>query len=170
MNTPPAPDLPLSRFNVRVYGVWVNSRYEVLVTEEHLSRRNGQLTILFKFPGGGLELGEGPVDGLRREWMEETGQYPTHWAHYYTTHFFQRSAFDPRDQILSLYYLLKADETRPLTKLDENDDVIRFHWWPLAELDAEQFTLPIDRYVADLLIADYQAGWLDVLQWEEYDH
>jgi ADP-ribose pyrophosphatase YjhB (NUDIX family) len=162
------PELPLQRFNLRVYGLWLNPRQELLVTEEHLSRRSGNLTHIFKFPGGGLELGEGPVEGLHREWLEETGQHPTHWAHYYTTHFFQRSSFDPRDQIVSLYYLLQADDTRPLIKLDPTDDVLHFHWWPLAKLNPERLSLPIDQHVARLLLHDHTNGRLAHIRWEAY--
>ena len=52
----------MKSFNIRVYGILLNDRNEVLVSDEC---RNGYS--FTKFPGGGLEFGEGLVDGLKRE-------------------------------------------------------------------------------------------------------
>ena len=41
-------------FNIRVYGILINDKKQVLVSDEFI--RGGYYT---KFPGGGLELGEG---------------------------------------------------------------------------------------------------------------
>lgn len=154
MEQPPAlASVPIVRFNVRVYGLWINSRNEVLVSEEYLSRAHGNLNIIFKFPGGGVELGEGPADALRREMQEETGLPVLQMHHYYTTHFFQRSAFNPREQILSLYYRIWCPEDQPVIKHDAQDDSIAFHWWPLAGLDPMRLSLPIDQYVGQMLVA-----------------
>ena len=56
-----------NRFNVRVYGLLLNEKEEILVTDEF---RLGVL--MMKFPGGGLEFGEGTIDCLRRECMEDS--------------------------------------------------------------------------------------------------
>ena len=53
-------------FLIRMYGLVVNSKQEVLVSDEF--ELNMKMT---KFPGGGLEFGEGLTDGLRREFREE---------------------------------------------------------------------------------------------------
>jgi ADP-ribose pyrophosphatase YjhB (NUDIX family) len=143
--------LPLVRFNLRVYGLWVNSRNELLVSEEYLSRARGN-AIIFKFPGGGVQLGEGLAEALRREWHEELGLPINQLAHYYTTDFFQRSAFDPREQIVSVYYKVQSPEGQPLVKHDETDDAIAYHWWPLHSLEPERLSLPIDQHVARLLL------------------
>ena len=58
----------LRRFNVRVYGILINEHDHLLVADELI---RGKYTT--KFPGGGLELGEGLIDGLVREFMEECG-------------------------------------------------------------------------------------------------
>jgi 8-oxo-dGTP pyrophosphatase MutT (NUDIX family) len=53
-------------FNIRVYGILVNEEKKVLVSDELI--RGSYIT---KFPGGGLEFGEGTRDCLQREFMEE---------------------------------------------------------------------------------------------------
>ena len=53
-------------FNIRVYGILVNDQDQVLVADEYI--RGGYYT---KFPGGGLEFGEGTRDWLKREFKEE---------------------------------------------------------------------------------------------------
>src|ERR1700744_4055515 len=85
-------------FNVRVYGFLINSRGEVLVSDEQ------EYGMRFtKFPGGGLEYGEGLTDGLKREFMEECNAEIEVLSHYYTTDFFVKSAFND-SQIISVYY------------------------------------------------------------------
>ena len=59
----------MSCFNVRVYGIMFNGQKQVLVSDEYI--RGGYYT---KFPGGGLEFGEGTLDCIKREWQEELGQ------------------------------------------------------------------------------------------------
>ena len=51
-------------FNVRVYGLLINDKNEILISDE---QEYG--TRFTKFPGGGLEFGEGLIDGLKREFM-----------------------------------------------------------------------------------------------------
>jgi ADP-ribose pyrophosphatase YjhB (NUDIX family) len=53
-------------FNIRVYGLLVNDLGQVLVSDEC---RNGYS--FTKFPGGGLEFGEGFKEALKREFIEE---------------------------------------------------------------------------------------------------
>ena len=56
----------MANFNIRVYGICINSNNQVLVADEIV--RGNYLT---KFPGGGLEFGEGTRDCLKREFKEE---------------------------------------------------------------------------------------------------
>ena len=64
--------------SVRVYGILINENNQVLVSDEYI--RGNYFT---KFPGGGMELGEGTRDCLRREFMEETGLDVTVGEHIY---------------------------------------------------------------------------------------
>ena len=138
------------RFNVRVYGLLIYNQRVLLSDEKYKS------TIITKFPGGGLEFGEGLHDGLKREFMEECGIEIDIISHFYTTDFFQASAFDD-SQILSIYYLVKSNSvsqfpnsTTPFFLDDSTTQHIRFH--ELNELKSTSVTLPIDRVVVRMLM------------------
>lgn len=148
------------RFNVRVYGVLVNEQQEVLVSDEKIKGR-----FYTKFPGGGLEFGEGTRDCLKREFKEELGLSIEVEDHLYTTDYFQLSAFNPDHQILSIYYKVKAlepiaaristepfqfDETQLLT-YQQTNETESFRLIPFDSLTEESVTLPIDKIVVTLL-------------------
>jgi len=149
-------------FNIRVYGILIRDN-RLLVSDEY--RLEMKMT---KFPGGGLEYGEGPADCIRREWLEETGFEISIRSHYYTTDFFQPSYRLPESiQIISIYYLVEATAPYQLkvsdTKFDFTalaDGAQSFRWLDLDQLSAEDFTLPIDRVVASRLKEDYSKGLL----------
>src|SRR5215468_5074625 len=107
-------------FNIRVYGLLLGPNKEVLVSDEFI--RGNYYT---KFPGGGLELGEGTRDCLKREFKEEMDLNVSIGDHIYTTDFYQVSAFNPAHQIISIYYFASALEPirAPLrTKLFDFDE------------------------------------------------
>src|SRR6478736_5841925 len=89
-------------FNVRVYGLLINDANEVLISDE---QEYGFKMI--KFPGGGLEFGEGLLDGLKREFIEECNTQVEIISHFYTTDFYVKSAFN-NSQIISVYYLVRS--------------------------------------------------------------
>jgi ADP-ribose pyrophosphatase YjhB (NUDIX family) len=144
----------MNRFNIRVYGVLKNIQNEILVTDELI--RGNEYT---KFPGGGLEFGEGTRDCLKREFMEEMNLAVEVGDHLYTTDFFQMSAFNPEHQIISIYYWVKALEeikvrlsTRPfhfddaqLQTYKQQNECESFRFIPFGELTEESVTLPIDK-------------------------
>lgn len=147
-------------FNIRVYGILINEANRVLVSDEFI--RGAYIT---KFPGGGLESGEGTRDCLAREFMEEMNLNVRVGDHIYTTDFYQPSAFNPAHQIISIYYYAHPLEpiTAPLRSapfdFDENQlavyrssgetETFRFVDWD--HFSAESVTLPIDKIVAKLL-------------------
>lgn len=136
------------RFNIRVYGILCNDKDEVLIADE---RRNG---ISFtKFPGGGLEWGEGLKECLQREFLEELGIDITINELYYCTDFFVESAWNKNDQLISIYFnvdyahkneLIFPDYSLPFLVDDE-----KFRWVKKSELSDELFTYPIDKYVGE---------------------
>lgn len=148
------------KFNVRVYGVLINERKQVLVADEII--RGAYFT---KFPGGGLEFGEGTRDCLRREFLEEMNLKVEVAEHLYTTDYFQVSAFNPDHQILSIYYRVKPledisvrlsttafdfDESQMSIYKQQNEtESFRFIDWD--DLSEESVTLPIDKLVVRML-------------------
>src|SRR5579862_4134801 len=92
-------------FNLRVYGILFGENKQVLVSDEFI--RGNHYT---KFPGGGLEFGEGTRDCLKREFKEELDLEVEIGEHIYTTDFFLMSAFNNAHQIISIYYYVKALE------------------------------------------------------------
>jgi len=141
------------QFNVRVYGLLINEHMEILVSDEQ--EHGMQFT---KFPGGGLEYGEGLTDGLKREFIEECNAEIEILGHFYTTDFFVKSAFND-SQIVSVYYLVKNTspldiviKTVPFDFEGEGEVLQAFRWLKLSGLKEDDFTFPIDQYVAKLLI------------------
>jgi 8-oxo-dGTP diphosphatase len=147
-------------FNIRVYGILVNEKKQVLVSDEYI--RGDYYT---EFCGGGLEPGEGTIDCLKREFMEEMNLKVDITAHLYTTDFYQRSAFNPAHQVISIYYYVKALEeikvplrTEPF-QFDEEQlkiykekgetETFRFIEWD--DFSADAVSLPIDKIVADIV-------------------
>lgn len=133
-----------NRFNVRVYGILMHEG-KILVNEEHIKEQS-----VLKFPGGGLDFGEGTHDCLRREWAEELGLAIEVGNHFYTTDFYQPSAFD-RSQVISIYYFVSCGVLPAVfTNHVPNE---RSFWMDTSAVCASAFTLPIDKVVGGLLEA-----------------
>jgi len=122
-------------------------RTQVLICHEQVGAHR-----LVKFPGGGLEWGEGILDCLHREAREELGLPIRVLGHFYTTEFFQPSVFRPNHQVISVYYRVCLADPSHETQLTSPEPDLRLEWRPVSQLRADDFTLPIDRAVADMLI------------------
>ena len=150
----------MNKFNLRVYGILLNDKRQVLVSDEFI--RGNYYT---KFPGGGLEFGEGTRDCLKREFMEEMNLSVSIGDHIYTTDYFQMSAFNPDHQIISIYYYAEALEpiTAPLRDkpfdfdaaqlaiYQEKREIETFRFVDRDLFSADSVTLPIDKIVADIV-------------------
>ena len=134
------------RFNIRVYGILTDNG-KVLVNEEWIKDQK-----VIKFPGGGLDWGEGTIDCLKREWKEELGLDIEVRKHFYTTDFFQISAFDD-SQIISIYYLVSVHIEREIVNYVPGE---RTYWMNIADITPDVFTLPIDKRAAALLMQEYR--------------
>ncbi|MBC7866035.1 MAG: NUDIX domain-containing protein [Gloeobacteraceae cyanobacterium ES-bin-316] len=147
-------------FNIRVYGILINEQKQVLVSDEFI--RGNYYT---KFCGGGLEKGEGTIDCLKREFIEEMNLPVEIIEHLYTTDFYQQSAFNPAHQIISIYYLVKplAAITAPLRTAafqfdeaqlkvyDELGEIETFRFIHWEDFSPESVSLPIDKVVVKLV-------------------
>ena len=150
----------MNRFNVRVYGILVNDKQQVLVSDEYI--RGGYYT---KFPGGGLEFGEGTRECLKRELREELRIDSEIGEHIYTTDYFQLSAFNPDHQIISIYYYatpleeLKVPlknaafdfDDQQMAIYDKTGETETFRLIDWDDFSEETVTLPIDKYVAKMI-------------------
>lgn len=147
-------------FNLRVYGILINEKKQVLVSDELI--RGSYIT---KFPGGGLEFGEGTRNCLQREFMEEMNLKVKIGNHIYTTDYYQLSAFNPSHQIISIYYFVKAleeiniplrnkpfdfdEQQMKVYEATKETETFRFIDW--NDFSTESVTLPIDKIVAALI-------------------
>ncbi|MFN9854172.1 MAG: NUDIX hydrolase [Bacteroidota bacterium] len=148
----------MALFNVRVYGVLFDADDRLLVSDEFI---RGQY--ITKLPGGGLEIGEGTRDCLQREFREETGLAVTIGEHIYTTDFYQLSAFNHRDQILSIYYRVhhagpidlptkeKPFDFAPHQIADPGGESEVFRWIQRQHIHPDSVTLPSDKVVMDII-------------------
>jgi 8-oxo-dGTP diphosphatase len=154
----------MPNFNIRVYGILINDKKQVLVADEYI--RGGYYT---KFPGGGLEFGEGTRDCLKRELKEELGIEAAIGDHIYTTDYYQVSAFRPGDQIISIYYFAKQLEElkvplrskpfdfdeKQLEIYETTGETETFRLIDWENFSDEIVTLPIDKIVAKMIKDQY---------------
>ncbi|MBL0356903.1 MAG: NUDIX domain-containing protein [Chitinophagaceae bacterium] len=146
--------------SIRVYGILINQQRQVLVSDEYI--RGNYYT---KFPGGGLETGEGTRDCLRREFLEEMNLKVEAGNHIYTTDIYQQSVFNNAQQILSIYYAAIALEeiTVPLRNrpfefdeaqlkiYEEKKQIETFRFVDWNEFSADTVTLPLDKIAAEII-------------------
>lgn len=137
-------------FTIRAYGVLINQQKEVLLTDEWIQGK-----LITKFPGGGLEWGEGLLDCLKREFREELHLdiSSANIEHLYTTDFFQPSFLNPTIQVISVYYKITEAEVPDINAISratpQNNSLQpqKFRWLPVRLLTESLLSLPIDRYV-----------------------
>ena len=148
----------ITKFTIRVYGILLNENKNILVSDEFI--KGNYFT---KFPGGGMEFGEGTRDCLIREFKEETGLDITVGEHIYTTDYFQISAFNNKDQIISIYYFVHAADTSllnikteaftflPHQIADINGQAEVLRWIAWNKITEDSVSLPIDKIVVKML-------------------
>lgn len=129
-------------FNVRVYGIVINGQQEVLLSEEQYGKHH-----FVKFPGGGLNYGEGTIECIHREFEEELGLSIKHCTHFYTTDFFQKSMLDDT-QIISIYYLVELEAGQQVPETSDTG-ILYFH--PINAALEAKLGLPIDKVVGRML-------------------
>ena len=152
--------LEIKHFNIRVYGLVINDSGEVLLSDEYVLDQK-----MTKFPGGGLQFGEGPEDCIKREAMEEFGQEIEIIKHFYTTGFFQQALFFEDHQLISIYYRIQLTQPVKLKTSEIPFDfpelvngIQSFRWAKIKSLENEDLTFPIDRHVLKLLKDEFSSA------------
>ena len=149
----------MGNFNIRVYGILINDKYEVLISDE---REYGME--FTKFPGGGLEYDEGISAALRREFEEECGAGIEVIRHIHTTDTYFKSAFN-ESQVLGVYYLVKSTEplncrfsekTFDFEYGKEPDQV--FRWVSVDQLSEEDLTFEMDKAAWRVFLSEKSHG------------
>ena len=147
----------IKNYIIRVYGLIINSNNEILISDEfQLDMR------MTKFPGGGMNFGEGPIDCLKREAIEEFGQELEIIEHFYTTDYFQAAHFYNDSQLISIYYLarfidpVKFKVSKESFSFDvEENGAQSFRWIKMKNLNSDDFTFTIDKKVVEQLIEKF---------------
>jgi 8-oxo-dGTP pyrophosphatase MutT (NUDIX family) len=122
-----------SSFRIGAYG-FLREDGRVLVTRTRTVA--GTVT---NFPGGALELGEGALDALRREFIEETGieVRPTGLA--YASEGYHQSEAYPQNQLVKIYWFVeRAGGT--LNPEGNGHDVEAAYFVDIAALDGAGLT------------------------------
>lgn len=137
------------KFNIRIYGIW-QRHGQILISHE----QSGDLAF-HKFPGGGLEQGEGIADALRREFMEELGVNIHTPRLFYINENYIPSAFDPTEQLISVYFRVQSGDEPVQMGFEEmrwgKPYKVNFKWVPEAEILPSLFHFPVDKNVAEKL-------------------
>lgn len=153
------------RFSCRIYGVLQRGR-KILLTRsvfcrlhEHQKvfssntpevrpcRHEGGLEFV-NFPGGGVELGEAPMEALRREYFEETGLAIKPVRVLYASEGRHISSQLPL-QIVSVYWLVRR--TSGTLKMRGNgDDILHLFWSDLDAISTDEM-FPSDREFSGVL-------------------
>jgi len=134
----------INKFNIRVYGIWLK-KHKILLSHENIDGFQ-----MVKFPGGGLEFGEGIKDGLRREFREELRIDIHILRHIHTTDSFIRSAFKTNEQVIAVHYLVDSlneienyEVVQPTGVGKENSH--RFKWHDITPQLEHKLTFEMDR-------------------------
>ena len=131
----------INSFNLRVYAIIINNE-QILISKELIEGE-----IIMKFPGGGVEYGEGILEALQREAKEELTQELKNISHFYTTDFFQKSSFNPKDQLISIYYTAQLTKKLKNYSLSPLKNRPIFEWKNINDLESNHLHFPIDKHV-----------------------
>lgn len=138
--------MKVEKIVIRVYALIVKND-KILISDEFWYD-----TPMTKFPGGGLELGEGIKDCLLRELKEELNVSPKMIEHFFTYDDLIISEFIANTQVIPVYFLceiendaeIEVSEYRYDFKKLENG-AMRNRWIDLDLLDESEMTFKNDK-------------------------
>ncbi len=134
----------LERFRPGIYGILIQHRQVLLV------RAPQNFLGVVGFPGGGIELGESPLDALRREFAEETGLEVEPVRVLWATTRLHRARLRPAQQLIAIHWEVRqvGGTFRPH---GNGDDVEAAFFCPLHALPLNEM-LGVDHEVVPLLM------------------
>jgi 8-oxo-dGTP diphosphatase len=137
----------ITEFNLRMYALIINEKKQILLSDEMF-----QKVPMTKFPGGGLHLGEGLLDGLQRESREEMNQELKNIKLFHVTDKFVPTIFFKNKQLIAIYYLAELSDPNKLEVSDvpfdfdgDEDGTQSFRWVSIDELKEADFTFDTDK-------------------------
>jgi 8-oxo-dGTP diphosphatase len=133
----------IQRFRPAIYGVLIEDGRVLLVRAPHA------FLGVVGFPGGGIELGEAPLDALRREFVEETGLEVEPTRVLWATTGLHRAKLRPAQQLIAIHWEVRqiGGTFRPQ---GNGDDVEAAFFCPLHALPVDEM-LGVDHEVLPLL-------------------
>ena len=97
------------------------------------------------------EANEGVLDALKRELQEELSAEMLDSSFFYFNDFEQVSAFDPSQQLVAFYYLVRLKEPEKIGtrnySIPFQEETEKQRWVYIHELNEKDFTFPIDQIV-----------------------
>lgn len=131
-------------FNVRVYALIVKNNRLLISEEQHGG------VFLRKFPGGGLQFGEGIVQALHRELKEELNADVEAESLLCVTEDFVVSFLNNKQQVIGVHYLVElkqdfSDEFLNNNHVELENGHIHFKWVMIDQLKADDFSSPVDK-------------------------
>ena len=148
----------LDGFNLRSYGILIEDSKVLLSKEWYPHFPEGMI----KFPGGGVQLGEGVADAVKREFMEELQMPVSVHKVFYVPHGFLKSHFD-NTQIVSFYW--NVERLGGQVPLNSPREILtdrgtpgrqKFMWVSLQDFDPLKMTFPFDKEVGHKLVEVYR--------------
>lgn len=121
----------VTRFRVAIYGVLIENG-KVLLTDTTVPSG-----IITNFPGGGLELGEAPLEAVAREFKEETDIEVAVGALLFCSQRFQQNPEYPDEQLMHIYYRVRRVSGEVVDR-GNNDDVVSVRWTAPSELPSRR--------------------------------
>jgi 8-oxo-dGTP pyrophosphatase MutT (NUDIX family) len=131
----------LTTFRVAVYGVLIENG-KILLTDTRVP--SGVIT---NFPGGGLSLGEAPVEALIREFYEETSLPVQVRQLLYCSHQFQQNPEYPHEQLIHIYFKVERSPAAQIVMSGNGDDVVAATWLSLEELPGRRILEPDQEFI-----------------------
>ena len=140
----------IEKFTIRAYGIWIKDDH-VLLSKEIINDFS-----FIQFPGGGVKPGEGILEALKREWLEETGVKIEKYQHFYTTDFFQVNAFNPFEQLISVYYKVNCLKNPLFYEKDESTQEqvkkLELTWHSLSNFRPDILTFNDDKKICKMIL------------------